>query len=266
MTGMEQGPELVAEKPDQIIGLRGAQANDYAVCNGDFLKGDQVTSPEDDYKAVGVKYLKEKYGHDINAQATNYAAAILVTLKHNDAAMLTGKSSQDVSVLGVPSQELLQDVLLTFPLGISISNPAGDLIFEEFSKNIGTANPEGLTGLIVDFLRGTNDYQYYLNDRTDIENKAIRDNLRPALFELRYLTERFVDTALQNYVLPSEGGDQALFEPELLYELCEPNYLRVAFNGDPGGKCRFGIRGENIIRLMNEARALGIPGANISLQ
>ena len=248
--GMEQYPTEGNNQLDGAIDLCDSPRD-----IDDTLPAELTPEPE---PPDGLTYLREKYPGNSEAQAANYALALVVALKHTDAAMNTDK---DVSVLGVPSQQLLSDILLQLPLGVNPPDSAGELLFDEFKKDIGAADPDQFKALIVEFLRVKHHYYQYFNENTDIENKAIRDNMRPMYTEIRYLAEAYVDKVLRGYVLPHEGGKDELLEPELLHELCEPYYLRMVFNGAPNSHHLTGLHGETIIRLMNEARALGIAGS-----
>lgn len=246
----EQPPTGQTAEADRFVDLRDASASDNSAGH------------EPDHPLKGLAYLQEYCQNDPKSLAANYALALWASLQQSKDAMATG---HDISILGVPSQTLLGDVLLTLPIGVQPADPAGRILFAEMTQDIGNTTPEQFADLLVDFLRAIHEYWAYFPNRSEVENKNIRDNLQPVFWELRYVTEGFIDRRLEQSPLPHEGGAD-VFEPELLRDLCEPQYLRLAFRGDPSPHQRSGLSGQTLMRLMNEARLLELPDAERSLQ
>jgi hypothetical protein len=197
-----------------------------------------------------LSYLEGISQNSDAAFAANMAMAMSVSLRSSQAAIATGK---EVSVLGVPSQTLLTDIILTMPIRDETTTPASKLLFDHFCKQSGAQDKLDVAEFLASFVRDVNAATTEHNPLSITTRYQNSMNFQPAIVVLNSWVESYLDSYFDNdeLKLAHEGGDISQFAPELYTQFASTDYIQLLMQtSELGGKAA--LSGQVRLKLLNE--------------
>jgi hypothetical protein len=218
------------------------------------LEVEPISSPEYSDIVTGTALLEQQFGHDPEVLALNVNLGLISGLRGVEAALSTGK---DVHILGVESLELLETL---FDRMADPEAPIGYRVSLSYLAEKAEVTIDQMRAVTTEYGTAIKNYRKNSKLLSRQQRQDEIDNLRPMTYYLLQGSESYVDTRLDDsFALPCEGGNDELFEPDLLREACDPYHLAIAFDPNAGQtSAKSGYTGQVQRRLFNQAVALGM--------